>query len=95
MALMDTPTEDELDVIIGPDDPRFAAEQAAWSAARRKAQALLSAEDLLAGVGDDDWHVRHESLDRLKARWRDDPRTFPPWRGSPRVIRSGTFATTR
>lgn len=36
-----------------------------------------SAEELLTGVSDDDWHVRSESIDRLKARWHYDPRTFP------------------
>lgn len=72
----DLPREDDPDVIIKPDDPRLAAERTAW-AATRKAQALHSAEEVLAGLSDDDWHVRHESSDRLKARWHDDPRTFP------------------
>ncbi len=74
---MEFPQEDELDVIIKPDDPRFAEERTAWIAASKKAQGLLSAEELLTGVSDDDWHVRYESIDRLKARWHDDPRTFP------------------
>jgi hypothetical protein len=39
--------------------------------------ALHSADELLAGVADDDWHVRHESIDRLKDCWHGDPRTFP------------------
>jgi hypothetical protein len=43
---MEFPQEDELDVIIKPDDPRFAEERAAWIAASRKAQGLLSAEEL-------------------------------------------------
>jgi hypothetical protein len=37
--------EDELDVIIKPDHPRFAEERTACMAARRKAQGLLSAEE--------------------------------------------------
>jgi HEAT repeat protein len=81
------PPEDQPDVAwIGPvgpipihyeDDPRFDEERAAWSKARKRAQALHSAEELLQGVADDDWRVRHESIDRLVARWHDDPRTLP------------------
>jgi hypothetical protein len=74
---MGRPPEDELDVIIRPGDPRFAIEREAWTAAARKAQSLHSADGLLAGVADDDWHVRYESIDRLKARRHDDDRTFP------------------
>jgi hypothetical protein len=36
------------------DDPRFEEERAAWSDARKKAQALHSADELLGGVVDDD-----------------------------------------
>jgi HEAT repeat protein len=81
------PPEDQPDVVclgpVGPipihyeDDPRFEEERAAWSHARRKAQALHSAEKLLEGVVDDDWRIRFESIDRLAARWHDDPRTLP------------------
>jgi HEAT repeat protein len=81
------PPEDQPDVVwvgpVGPipiryeDDPRFEEERAAWSHARKKAQALHSAEELLGGVVDDDWRVRCESIDRLAARWHDDPRTLP------------------
>jgi HEAT repeat protein len=81
------PPEDQPDVDwIGPvgpipihyeDDPRFEEERAAWSDARKKAQALHSAEELLGGVIDDNWRVRYESIDRLAARWHDDPRTLP------------------
>jgi HEAT repeat protein len=79
------PPEDQPDEIwIGPvgpvpiideDDPRFRDERAAWSAATRKAQALHSTDELLSGVRDEDWRVRYESVDRLAARWPDDPRT--------------------
>lgn len=44
--------------------------------ARAKAQSLHSAEELLAGVRDVDWRVRHESVPRLLARWHDDDRTL-------------------
>jgi HEAT repeat protein len=81
------PPKDQPDVIwIGPvgpipiqyeDDPRFDDERAAWSKATKSAQALHSADQLLQGVTDDDWRVRFQSIDRLKARWHDDPRTLP------------------
>jgi HEAT repeat protein len=81
------PPEDQPDVVcvgpVGPipihyeDDPRFEEERAAWSHARKKAQALHSAEELLGGAVDDDWRVRYESVDRLAGRWHDDPRTLP------------------
>lgn len=80
------PPEDQPDVLwigsVGPipiideDDPRFAEERAKWSRARAKAQSLHSAEELLAGVRDVDWRVRHESVPRLLARWHDDDRTL-------------------
>ena len=61
--------------IIDDDDPRFEGDRAAWSAARKKAQALHSSDELLSGVDDPDWRVRFESIDRLVVRWKDDPRT--------------------
>jgi len=61
--------------IIDEDDPRFEAERSVWSSARAKAQVLHSVEDLLDGLADDEWRVRFESIDRLVARGRDDPRT--------------------
>ena len=80
------PPEDQPDVVwIGPvgpipiiedDDPRFVEERAAWSKARAKAQALHSADELVSGVHDPDWRVRFESIDRLVARWPNDPRTL-------------------
>lgn len=80
------PPEDQPDVVwIGPvgpipiqyeDDPRFEEEREAWSKARKKAQALHSADELLQGVADQDWRVRYESIDRLAVR-HDDPRTLP------------------
>jgi HEAT repeat protein len=85
--MTEQPPEDQPDVFsIGPvgpipiiedDDPRFVDERASWSRARAKAQALHSADELLSGVVDLDWRVRHESIDRLKARWHDDARTLP------------------
>lgn len=81
------PPEDQPDVIsvgpVGPipifheDDPRLVDDKAAWSAARKKAQAMHSPDDLLDGLTDADWRVRHEVVDRLIARARDDPRTLP------------------
>jgi hypothetical protein len=81
------PPKDQPDVIwIGPvgpipiqyaDDPRFDDERAAWSKATKSAQAFHSADQLLQGVTDEDWRVRFQSIDRLKARWHDDPRTLP------------------
>jgi len=83
------PPEDKPDVVwvgpVGPvpihyeDDPRFEDERVAWSKARKKAQALHSAEEGLKGVTDDDWRVRFESVDRLAARWHDDGRTRQFW----------------
>jgi hypothetical protein len=60
--------------IIHDDDPRFAEDRAAWSAARRKAQAMHSADELVRGIGDPEWRVRHEVVDRLIARASDDSR---------------------
>jgi HEAT repeat protein len=63
--------------IVHEDDPRFVHERKAWSAARRRAQALHSADELIHGMSDPDWRVRHESVDRLIARARHDERTLP------------------
>ena len=52
-------------------------DQAAWHEPRARAQAMLSAEELLAGLVDSDWRCRHEVVDRLVARWRRDSRTVP------------------
>jgi HEAT repeat protein len=86
-SMTNLPPEDQPPIVwvgpVGPipihyeDDPRFEEERAAWSDARKKAQALHSAEELLGGVIDDNWRVRYESIDRLAARWHDDPRTLP------------------
>jgi HEAT repeat protein len=59
--------------VVSEDDPELAI----WSAARKKAQALHSPDELLAGLDDQDWRVRHECIDRLIARARDDPRVLP------------------
>ena len=50
---------------------------APWAAATQKAQSLLSADDLIEGIADPDWRVRHGSVDPLIARARDDVRTLP------------------
>ena len=81
------PPEDQPDTIdVGPvkgipifhdDDPRLEEDRALWSAALRKAQALHSPDELLSGLRDHNWRVRHESVDRLVARAKDDPRTLP------------------
>jgi hypothetical protein len=91
---VELPPEDRPDTIdIGPvkgipvfhdDDPRLTEERAAWSAARRRAQALHSADELVSGMSDPDWRVRHETVDRLIARARDDSRTLP------RLLRAAT-----
>jgi len=63
--------------IFDDDDARLEEDRALWSVARRKAQALHTTDDLLSGLRDHDWRVRHESVDRLVARGKDDPRTLP------------------
>jgi HEAT repeat protein len=81
------PPEDRPDEIwiggVGPipiryeDDPRLAEDREAWSKSTARAQAMHSADELLAGLVDADWRVRHEIVDRLIARARDDRRTLP------------------
>jgi HEAT repeat protein len=80
------PPEDQPDELrIGPvfvpiiedDDPRYLEEQAAWSHARRTAQALHSWDELMGGTQHPDWRVRCEATDRLAARWLDHPGTLP------------------
>ncbi|WP_157181520.1 HEAT repeat domain-containing protein [Actinopolymorpha alba] len=84
--MRELPPEDQPDQLkIGPivipiideDDPRFVDEREAWSNARRIAQALHSWNELSHGTQDADWRVRHECIDRLAARWPDDPGTLP------------------
>jgi HEAT repeat protein len=41
-----------------------------------KAQALHNPDDLLTGMVDGDWRVRHQVVDRLIARARTDDRTL-------------------
>lgn len=84
---MQLPPEDRPDTIdVGPvkgiaifdeDDPRLEQDRDLWAVASRKAQALHTTDELLSGLHDDDWRVRHESVDRLVARGKDDPRTLP------------------
>ncbi len=83
LAEMLAAPEDQGDVIqIGPhvieigyeDDPRYEEETAAWKAARAKAAAMHSPDELLEGVTDPDWRVRAEAIPRLKIRGKDDPR---------------------
>ncbi len=81
------PPEDQPDEIwiglVGPipvhydDDPRLEEQRAAHYRATAKAQAMHTAEELLAGLTDHDWRVRHEVVDRLIARWGQDERTLP------------------
>lgn len=80
------PPEDGPDEIwvgpVGPipvhydDDPRLVDDQVAWSEAAARAQGMLSADELLRGLVDPDWRVRHAVVDRLIARARDH-RTLP------------------
>jgi hypothetical protein len=63
--------------IFHDDDPRLTEERASWSAATRTAQALRSSDELISGMSDPDWRVRHETVDRLIARAREDNRTLP------------------
>lgn len=58
------------------NDPEFIAEQAAWHAPRARAQAMVTVDEHLAGLADPDWRCRHEVIDRLVARGKDDPRTL-------------------
>jgi HEAT repeat protein len=81
------PPEDQPDVVwIGPvgpipvyhdDDPRLADDRAAWSAARKLAQAMITADELLEGLTHPDWRVRHDVVERLVARAGDDERMIP------------------
>jgi HEAT repeat protein len=81
------PPQDQPDTFdIGPvkdipvfheDDPRLEEDQEKWSAATKEAQALHSPDELLSGLSDPDWRVRHETVDRLIARAKNDPRTIP------------------
>ncbi|MGG5260350.1 HEAT repeat domain-containing protein [Phycicoccus avicenniae] len=79
------PPEDQPDVLrIGPiavpiiedDDPRYLEDQAAWSSARRAAQALHTWDELEGGTRHADWRVRCEAIVRLAARWPDHPGTL-------------------
>ncbi|WP_130440558.1 HEAT repeat domain-containing protein [Kribbella rubisoli] len=83
---MDVPDPDGPDEIrIGPivvpiiedDDPWVAEDRALWSAANATARAMHTWEELRRGMSHEDWRVRHESVVRISARWRNDPRTLP------------------
>ncbi len=63
--------------IRGENDPEFIAERAAWHEPRARAQAMVTVEEHLAGLADPDWRCRHEVIDRLVARGKDDSRTLP------------------
>ena len=81
------PPDDQPDEIyIGPvgpipvhydDDPRLIDERAAWSAAAKVAQSLITADELIGGMSHVDWRVRHDVVPRLVARAGDDSRTIP------------------
>lgn len=62
--------------IRGENDPEFIAERAAWHEPRARAQAMVTVEEHLAGLADPDWRCRHEVIDRLVARGKDDSRTL-------------------
>ena len=85
----DLPPEDQPDVVwvgpVGPipihyqDDPRFEEERAAWSHARKKAQALHSAEELLLCPrerSDGSCHERGDSSGGIQKRLLPPG---PPW----------------
>jgi hypothetical protein len=86
-TMPDLPPKDRPDAIqigpIGPipvfhdDDPRQDEDRRAWSAAKARAQTLHTVDELLAGLNDPDWRVRHEVIPRLIAKGRDDQRTVP------------------
>jgi hypothetical protein len=59
------------------NDPEFIAERAAWHEPRARAQAMMTVEEHLTGLGDSNWRCRHEVIDRLVARGKDDRRTLP------------------
>jgi HEAT repeat protein len=59
------------------DDPRFEQERQAWSKAIAIAQALVTPDELIAGMSHPDWRVRHQVVARLVARAGDDERTIP------------------
>jgi HEAT repeat protein len=84
---MQLPPEDQPETVdIGPvtdipvfydDDPRLEEDKAKWSAATKTAQALHSPDELLSGLRNQDWRVRHQTVDRLIGRAKNDPRTLP------------------
>jgi HEAT repeats len=59
------------------NDPEFIAERAAWHEPRARAQAMVTVEEHLVGLADPDWRCRHEVIDRLVARGKNDARTLP------------------
>jgi len=59
------------------NDPDFLAERAAWHEPRARAQAMVTVDEHLAGLRDPDWRCRHEVIDRLVARGKNDARTLP------------------
>jgi HEAT repeat protein len=69
--------------LVGPipvfpnDDFRLDADKAARAAAAATADAMRSADELLAGLRHQDEDVRWRVVDRLVARARDDARTGP------------------
>src|SRR5947208_2427025 len=80
------PPDDQPDTIqIGPvdsipvfheDDPRLEGERRRWARARAKAQAMQTTDELLVGLEDPDWRVRHETVTRLISKARHDHRTL-------------------
>ncbi len=79
------PPDDQPDEVwvgsVGPipvhyeDDPRLVSERARWHDANVRSQALLTADELLEGLEDEEWRVRVGVVDRLVARAHNDERT--------------------
>jgi len=81
------PPDDQPDEIwIGPvgpipvhyvDDPRLERDRAAWRNAAAVADGLVTADELLSGLGNGDWRVRLWVIDRIVARASSDERVVP------------------
>jgi HEAT repeat protein len=81
------PPDDQPDEIwvgpVGPipiqyeDDPRLASERTRWHDANVRSQAMLTADELLGGLEDEEWRVRVGVVERLVARAGSDERTVP------------------
>jgi hypothetical protein len=63
--------------IVDEADPRFVQEREPGRWPHTQAQALHSADELIEGMSDPVWRVRHDSVDRLVAHARNDVGTPP------------------